>query len=296
MSDYYKTLGLDKGASDGEIKRAYRKLAMQYHPDRNDGNKADEEKFKKISEAYAVLSDPKKKSQYDQFGDQAFHQQYSTEDIFKNADFSSIFSDLGMGSRGFENIFSQMFGGSFGGGGFQRAPVKGQDVELSLNISFEDAFRGVKHPVRFKLSNGDLRDLKVKIPAGVISGSKLRLAGKGATSSMGGPSGDVYIKVSVNSHHRYNLKDSNIYVNVPLKVTEALLGSTQEVETMDGVKKVKIPAGVGPQTKIRLRGLGFPKVGASNRGDFYITVDMKVPKKLTENQRALINELKDEGL
>src|SRR5712675_2827357 len=139
MDDYYKVLGIEKSANVDEIKKAYRKLALEHHPDRNKGNKASEDKFKKISEAYAVLSDPEKRRQYDTVGASGFHQKYSTDDIFKGADFGNIFDEMG----GFESIFGRMFGGAGGRGGFQQqAPSKGQDIEYGLQISFDDAYRG----------------------------------------------------------------------------------------------------------------------------------------------------------
>ncbi|RYZ52469.1 MAG: J domain-containing protein, partial [Proteobacteria bacterium] len=201
MENYYDLLGVAKTASEAEIKKAYRKLAMQYHPDRNPDDKSAEEKFKKINEAYAVLSDADKKRQYDTVGDSRFHQQYSSEDIFRGTDFSSIFDEMGLGGR--NSFFSSFFGGAGGGGprgggGFgQQGPAKGQDVEFPTTIGFLDAFNGVEKPISFKLTDGTEREMTVKIPKGVKSGSKLRVSGRGAPSRSGGQPGDLFIIVNV---------------------------------------------------------------------------------------------------
>src|SRR5208282_5816904 len=177
--DYYKALGVDKKATPDEIKKAFRKLAVKYHPDRNPGDKASEDKFKEINEAYAVLSDPKKKEEYDTFGSSGFHRQYSQEDIFRGFDFGNAYKDMGAGAS--EDIFSRLFGGAFargGRGGFRAASQKGADLEMETDVSFRDAAQGAEKLVAFR-RNGNREELKVKIPAGVENGSKVRIAGKG---------------------------------------------------------------------------------------------------------------------
>lgn len=313
MADYYKTLGVEKGASEDEIKKAYRKLALKFHPDRNKGDKKAEEKFKEISEAYAVLSDEPKRKQYDAFGDQKFHQQYSQEDIFRNTDFSSIFREFNMGGQGggsgFESIFGRIFGmggarGGFGGGpegfeGFQpgmgggRAP-KGQDIEYPITISFHEAFNGGERQISFRLSDGSTRQLKVKIPKGAKNGAKLRVGGKGVESPYGGEAGDLMIVLNVAPHPAFIRDGNDIETKVPLKISEALLGAARDVETMDGVKKVKIPAGVKPGTRVRLKGLGFPTAGKDGaRGDFYVVIDLLVPDSLSAAQKTAVEALQD---
>lgn len=299
MADYYDTLGIKKGASEDEIKKSYRKLAMKFHPDRNPGNKTAEDKFKKISEAYAVLSDSEKRRQYDMFGDQKFHQNFSQEDIFRGADFRNIFTDASFdGSDIFSRIFGSGFGGQgFGGrGGFHQQPVKGQDIEYPLTISFQEAFRGADRNVNFSLTDGSSRDLTIKIPAGVSDGGKLRVAGKGIPSSHGGPPGDLYVLISIATHPTFSRSGSDIEGKIRLKLSEALRGCSKDVETMDGPKKIKVPAGVKPGTKIRLKNLGFPMPGKSLRGDFFVVVEYEVPESLDANQRTAVDHLAEVGL
>lgn len=305
MSDYYSTLGVSKGSSEAEIKKAYRKLAMKWHPDKNPGDKAAEEQFKKISEAYAVLSDSEKRKQYDTFGDSRFHQQYSQEDIFRGTDFGNIFGDAGFDAS---DIFSRIFGGGFTGGGYGGGaargfggrgfggPQKGQDVEYPLTIAFQEAYTGAEKHLAFRLSDGSTRDLTVRVPAGVKEGGKLRVAGKGGASPNGGPQGDLYVVISVAPHPHYERVGDHIEGKMPLKLTEALLGCSKEVTTLDGPKRIKVPAGVKPGTKIRLKELGFPTPGKKQRGDFYAVVEYEMPSHLTAEQQQLVNALAESGL
>ncbi len=270
---------------------------MQFHPDRNQGNKEAEEKFKEINEAYAVLSDAQKKRQYDTVGDARFHQQYSSEDIFRNTDFASIFDELGLGGRG--SFFSSIFGGGFGGvrpgGSAQQGPMKGQDVEYPLSIGFMDAYNGTERRINFSLSDGTERELTVRIPKGVRSGARLRISGRGAPSRMGGPAGDLFIVVQVAEHPEFKRVDDHIEVKLPLKISEAFLGSSKEIETPEGLRKIKIPAGVKAGTKIRLKGLGFADA-QDQRGDLFAVVDLDIPKTLSQEQKKAIESLADSGL
>lgn len=303
MSDYYSTLGVEKTASADEIKKAYRKLALKYHPDRNAGDKNAEEQFKKISEAYAVLSDADKRKQYDTFGSSNFHQRYSQDDIFRGADFESIFADLGFGGRGggggFESIFSRMFGGGgggFGGGAYQTRPRRGQDFEYEITIGFEEAYRGSTRQLSFRRPDNSPAELKITIPPGISDGAKLRLAGKGGTVPGGSP-GDLFVKVRVSPHPLFSRVGQDVETKVPLKISDALLGATVEVQTLEGMRRVKVPAGVKPGTKLRLKGLGFPhpqKQGPN--GDFYAVIDLAVPHTLTDKQREAVLELQRAGL
>ena len=289
MQNYYETLGVPKGSGEADIKKAYRKLAMQYHPDRNPNNKEAEEKFKQINEAYAVLSDSQKKKQYDTFGDQRFHQQYSTEDIFRGTDFSSIFDEMGLGGQG--NIFSSIFGGRRGGQG----PQKGQDVEYPLQLGFMEAYQGTEKRISFKLSDGTEREITVKIPKGVRSGAKLRISGRGAPSRNGGPAGDLFVQIQVGDHPDFKRVEDDIEVTLPLKISEAFLGCSKTVQTPDGEKKIKIPAGVKAGTRIRLKGLGFATPGGQ-LADLYAVVDLEVPKDLNSEQKKAIEVMAEAGL
>ncbi len=295
MENYYTILGVSKTASEPEIKKAYRKLAMQYHPDRNPDDKTAEEKFKKINEAYAVLSDADKKRQYDMVGDTRFHQQYSSDDIFRGTDFSSIFEEMGLGGR--SSFFSSFFGGGAGprAGGYGQAPIKGQDVEFPLSVGFMDSYNGAEKPVAFKLSDGTEREMTVRIPKGVKSGAKLRVQGRGAPSRAGGPPGDLFINIHVLDHPEFKRVDDNIEVPVNLKISEAFLGTSKAIQTPTGEKIVKIPAGVKPGTKIRLRGLGFP-TSQGGTGDLFGVVDLDVKKDLNSAQKHAIEAMAEAGL
>ena len=294
MDDYYQVLGVTKGASDDEIKRSYRKLALKYHPDRNSGDASAEEKFKKISEAYAVLSDPQKRQQYDTYGSAGFHQRYSSDDIFRGTDFQSIFREFGMEGGGFDSIFSQIFGGGFAGQG--RSPQRGQDVEYPISISFDDAYHGCERQISFSLSNGEERDFKLRVPAGIKHGGKLRVAGKGASSPVGGRSGDLYVVVSVAEHPVFSRVDGSIETPLPLKVSEMILGASATVQTPSGDKQIKVPAGVRAGTKIRLKGLGFPDVASKARSDLFAVVELELPKELTDQQLDAVRNLQSVGL
>ncbi len=294
MADYYEILGVKKGASDDEIKRSYRKLALQYHPDRNAGDAKAEEKFKKISEAYAVLSDKDKRAQYDMVGDSQFHQRFSRDDIFRGADFSSIFGDMNGG--GFDNIFSAFFGGGRSG---HRQPNRGQDIEYQIQIPFEKAFQGGEERIHLQLSNGEERQLSVRIPAGIQTGAKLRVAGKGSSAPGRGPSGDLYIQVQVLDHPKFKRDGQHLEVPMRLRISEALLGASVEIPTLDPnqpSKKIKVPAGVSVGTKMRLKGLGFPAFGNKEQGDLYAIVDIEIPSNLTPAQRELAETLGALGL
>jgi len=302
--DYYETLGVAKGATEEEIKKAYRKLALKYHPDRNPGNKESEEKFKIINEAYAVLSDQEKRKQYDTYGMGGFQQRYSEEDIFRGFNVGDLFKDLGFGGG---DIFSMIFGRQQGrGGGRQRAqnwdfgdyitreqqPERGLDLNYELEIPFMDAIRGGEKRVSFTTHTGT-EDLNVKIPRGIATGKKLRLQGKGNRDPRTGRRGDLYLTIKVAEHPFFRRVGNDLYVTKEVKLTDVLLGTTVEVSSIDGPKRVKIPPG---HLKVRLRGLGAPDVDKGSGGDLYVEVKMEIPGKLTEAQKQLIEALKKEGL
>lgn len=293
--DYYELLGLKKGASPEEIKKAYRKLAVKYHPDKNPGDKKAEDRFKEINEAYAVLSDPQKKAQYDQFGSAGFHQRYSQEDIFRGFNANDIFREFNLG--GSDDIFSRIFGmgGGFRQGGGRSMSRKGQDFEMELEISFQEAFAGGEKRVAYS-REGKAEEIAVRIPAGIDTGAKLRLAGKGGAGIGGGANGDLYLNVKVREDARYARDGDNILCRLQIPFSQACLGGSLDVPTLDGVKRIKSPAGIQPETKIRLKGLGFPKKGGTERGDFFVTVTVAVPEALSVKQKSLAEALAEEGL
>jgi curved DNA-binding protein len=319
--DYYAALGVARGASEDEIKKAYRKLALQYHPDRNKGDKKAEEKFKEISEAYAVLSDQEKRAQYDQFGAAGFRQRYSQEDIFRGADFGDAFSGTGIdpndilsalfggrggrggrggfrvnygggapgGAGGFD--FSQVFGGGAGRGG---RPADGEDLEYELPVAVEEAHRGAEKHVTYQGPAGP-KEIKVRVPAGIAEGQRLRVPGRGEPAHGGGAAGDLYFTVRIEEHPIYEREGTDLVLRREVPFTLVALGGALEVPTLEGVKKVKIPAGTQPQTRIRLAGHGMAGRGGK-RGDFYLIVVPRVPVRLSAKQKKLLEQLVEEEL
>jgi curved DNA-binding protein len=316
--DYYKILGVNKSASTEDVKKAYRKLAMKYHPDRNKDNKAAEEKFKEISEAYAVLNDPEKKKQYDMFGAEGFQQRYSQEDIFRGFDFSDILKEFGFGNiggakrGGGSGIFTHIFSGpskgpryrtkvdpyssAFTDFGGRTAGLKGQDVIYELPIHLEDIVKTKEKTISYNFG-GKHQQIRVKIPAGIGNGKKLRLAGKGQPGPEGGPPGDLYIKIKILDHPIFQRQGDDLYMNRAIKFSEAALGAKIEVPTIDGKRlSLKIPAGAQSGSKMRLRSCGMPRMDGGGIGDAYVKIQVAVPKKLNKKQRALLEELKDSDL
>jgi curved DNA-binding protein len=301
--DYYNSLGVGKNASDEEIKRAYRKLAMKYHPDRNPNKKEAEERFKEINEAYAVLSDKEKRKQYDSFGAEGFHQRFTQEDIFRGFDMDEILSGLfgGKGRResrfggrsGFD--FGDLFGRQTGYQDMSRMPQRGEDTVYELIISLEEAAFGGEKKISYR-KNGKIEEVSVKIPRGIPSGKKLRLSGKGMEGRNGGPPGDLYLQVSIREHPLFSREGDDLIVEREVNFSEAALGTNIEVPTLDGMKKVKVPPGTQSHTKMRLKGLGMPHFQGEGKGDEYVKVIVKVPKKITERSRELIQDLAKEGI
>ena len=301
--DYYQVLGVKKDANQDEIKKAYRKLAMKYHPDHSKGDKAAEEKFKKISEAYAVLSDKEKRKEYDTFGSEGFRQRFSQEDIFRGFDFGDIFREFGFGG-------GESFGGrpggrqfNFGGGsGFnyggarQQARVKGSDLVYELPLTLREVATGTSKVITLQHQGGS-ENLTVKIPVGFITGKKLRLAGKGNPSPYGGPAGDLFIKSKLLNDPVFEAEKQDLYLNRELRLTEAILGTTISVPTIDGKQlSLKIPAGTKHGTKMRLSGHGLPAMKGSKKGDLFVRIQVNIPKHLSAEQQKLVEDLAATGL
>ncbi|OHE24413.1 MAG: integrase [Syntrophobacterales bacterium RBG_19FT_COMBO_59_10] len=313
--DYYRILGVEKGAGQEDIKKAYRKLALKYHPDRNPNNREAEEKFKKISEAYAVLSDPEKRKQYDSFGSDQFSQRFSQEDIFRNFDFSQIFRDLGLGgAEGDERLFrgagrrgtftfrsGDPFADLFGQRRpeyYQAAPQKGEDLHYNLSLALEESVFGAEKKLALQ-REGKVDEISVKIPAGINTGKKLRLSGKGNPGIQGGPAGDLYLNINVQPHPVFVREGNDIFIEKSISFTQAALGTSIDVSTLDGaVKRIKIPAGTQNNTRIRMKGYGVPalKGAGAGKGDQYVKISIEVPRKITDKQMQLIKKLADEGL
>ncbi len=312
--DYYKLLGVGKSASPEEIKKAYRKLALKHHPDRNKGNKEAEEQFKKISEAYAVLSDKEKRQQYDTVGSAGFQQRYSQEDIFRNADLGDILREFGINFGGgratfrsagtgggiFEEMFRQPGAGGRAGHGFQdfRQPqqVKGNDLSLELPITLNEVLTGAEKTI--SLGRGSAAEkVSVKIPAGIETGKKLRVSGKGSPSPMGGPPGDLYLLIRVEPHPTFTREGSHLTMDLQIPYSSAVFGAEVEVPTLEGKQlKVKVPPGCQPQAKLRLRKHGLPDSQGGTRGDLLVKILVAVPKVLSDEQKELMDKLKESGL
>jgi molecular chaperone DnaJ len=341
--DYYEVLGIVRGAGIDDIKKAYRKLAVKYHPDKNPGDKAAEEKFKEAAEAYGVLSDDEKRAKYDRFG----HQGVSGMGGFdpnQFADFGDILGDL----FGFGDFFGTR-------GRRTNRAARGNDLRFDLQLEFMDAVWGkeitldvprtitcatcsgsgakpgtqpvsctgcggrgqirysqgffavartcpqcggagkvIKDPCATCNGAGRLREEKqisVKVPAGVDDGSRLRVAGEGEAGFNGGPAGDLYVFISVSDHPKFNRRDQDIHSEHTISVTHAALGGDAKVDTIDGTESLKVPAGTQPNQVFRLRGKGIPFLDGTGRGDHYVHVAVRVPASLTDEQRALYEQL-----
>jgi curved DNA-binding protein len=293
--NYYKILGIDKAASQGEIKTAYRKMAKKYHPDHNKGKPDAEEQFKKVSEAYAVLSDPEKRKNYDMFGSEKFHQKFSQEDIFSGSNINDILREFGFGGFG-------RGGARHGGFGFGESPFDQQDfgqrsinldAASSMEITLEESVKGGERT--FTLQKGGLSEnVKVKIPAGIRDGGKLRLPGKG--KEYGGRKGDLYIQVKIIPHPFLSRSGDDLIAQVDIDPSTAILGGSVEVNTLDGTKRVKVAPGTEQGQKVRVKGAGVKELKSSRHGDLYIEIRIRIPKKLTPEQKTAVENLKASGL
>ena len=294
--DYYKTLGVPRTASTDEIKKAFRKLARKYHPDAG----GSEAKFKEINEAYEVLSDDKKRKLYDQYGTANENQiprgwgggNVNVDDIFGGAGGAGGFgnwSDILESIRRGEGAFGTEWDfGDFGGQGGRRARAqKGKDMNVTLNVTFDEAFRGTEKRVTVRIPGKSTSEtLTVKVPAGAVDGGRLRFRGKGGPGQNGGEAGDLLITTKIEPHPYFTRDGANVLVDVPVTVAEAALGASVVVPAPDGTKvRVKIPAGTQTGAKLTVRGKGAPRVKGSGTGDLLIKVDVRVPKTMNEEQR-----------
>lgn len=308
--DYYKVLGVDKSSPQPEIKKAYRKLALKYHPDKNKGDKSSEAKFKEISEAYAVLSDSEKKQQYDTYGSTDFRQRYSQEDIFRGFDINDILRQFSGGGGGggfrsaggsaggspFGSFFNQGGGGGGCGGGCHSGAEKGQDMTYQITVTLEDVLNGAEKTISLR-KNGSSHNVSVKIPKGIEEGKKLRLQGKGAASRNGGAAGDLYLKVEIKDNDNFTRKGDDLVIQRLISFTEACLGTKVEVATLEGKKfMVKVASGTPHDSKLRIRGYGLPTGPLGERGDLFVKIGVNVPQELTEEQHDSLEKLQALGL
>jgi len=304
--DYYKILGVDKKASDDEIKTTFRKLAMKYHPDKTKGDKAAEEKFKEVNEAYEVLSDTEKRKKYDELGENWKYYQQSGGDA-SGFDWSryaqggagggkSYYHFEGdpnemFGGSGFSDFFESIFGQASGRGSSRRrsrtSALKGQDFTAEMNISLEEAYRG---PARiFKL---DGQSIKLNIKPGIKNGQVLKLTGKGAPGINGGPAGDLLLTIKVMNSSNYERKGDDLYTNLDVDLYTAILGGKQEFRTLKGAIKLNIPRGTPIGKVLKLPKMGMPKYGSSKEfGDLFVKIRIKLPENLKEKEISLFKEL-----
>jgi len=293
--DYYEVLGVSKNASDDEIKKAYRKLAVKYHPDKNPGNKEAEAKFKEINEAHDVLSDKQKRARYDQFGHAgvggAAGGAYGGfgSNPFGGGNFNfngqSFNFDFGGGSA-FDDILGSLFG--FGAAGGARRPRRGADYQTSVTLTFEEAIFGTTKTVSV-----DGSDLKVKIPAGIDDGMSIRLRGKGGPAPEGGTErGDLYVKIRVKPHKSLTREGAIILSEQRIDMVDAALGCEIDVETVDGMVTMKVPAGTQSGTPFKLSGHGVPFRADGDRGPHIVTIIVETPKNLSRKQKELLEEFK----
>lgn len=304
--DFYSTLGVSRSASPEEIKKAYRKLAMQYHPDKNPGDKKSEEKFKELSEAYEVLSDTKKREMYDQFGHASTQQGFGAGGPFGGAGgFGGGFGGAGAGAAGgdpFQDIFGDVFGDIFGGargpggGAHSRArrQTKGADLRYTLNVSFEEAALGTEKVISFMRQRSNKEEsakLSVNVPAGVKEGQRLKLSGEGDSPGSAAQAGDLYVIVSVQDHPLFKRNEHDVTLDLPVTYIDAILGTNIEVPTLTGKAMIRIPPGTHTGQTFRLKGKGFPKLGGFGSGDMLVKILVDTPQNMSSKHKELIEEL-----
>jgi DnaJ-class molecular chaperone len=280
--DYYKTLGVEKNASQDDIKKAFRKLAHQYHPDKQGGNA---EKFKEVNEAYGVLSDDKKRAQYDQFGSAGPGGFGGGGAGFNPNDFGFDFSGFQQGGN-VDFDLNDIFGSIFGGG--RQRVRRGRDMQIDMDLTFEESIFGVKKDIHFR------KGLSVDFPPGLETGQTIRLSGAGEPME-GGQPGDLYIRIHVKKHPLFYKEGNNLVTDLNVKLTDALVGASYTLKTLDGDIILKIPEGVSHGEILRVKGKGVP-VTKSHRGDILVRINVTMPKRLSKAVKKAIEELKKEGL
>ena len=347
--DFYEILGVQKNASDDEIKKSYRKLAMKYHPDRNKDDKESERRFKEVSAAYEILKDSEKRSAYDQYGHDAFRQ--------GGMGGGQGFGDFG---GGFSDLFEEFFGGGFGGSSRQRGPQRGNDLRYNMSVSLQEAFNGKKSQIRIPSYEGcDLcsatgsadksgpstcstcgghgkvrstqgffsierpcpkcggegssiknpclkcsgsgqvkkqKTISVTIPAGVDTGTRIRISGEGEPGQRGAGNGDLYIFVEVQKDKLFEREEENVFCQIPISITTAILGGDVDVPTIEGKKaRLNIPPGTQSETQFRLKGKGMSILRQTRRGDMYVETNVEIPVNLNSKQKAILQEFEKEG-
>jgi curved DNA-binding protein len=300
-TDYYKMLGVDKTASDVEIKKAYRKLALKYHPDKANGNKAFEAKFNEISEAYAVLSDKEKRHQYDTYGSADFQQRFSQEDIFSNFDVGDILREFGFGGGGRGcggrgGMGGNPFGQGMGGRQGRPRQTKGSDLEYEAALTLEEMITGTSKTIT--INHGNTTDtINVKIPKGMTQGKKIRVTGKGEASPYGGQPGDLFIKSRPTVTPEFRIDGNDIFTTKEIKLTQALLGTKIEIKTPLGKSiNLNIPQGTRHKAKMRLASQGIPHINGGGCGDLFVEIQVNMPKQLDDEQKKLVEKMAQTGL
>lgn len=280
--DYYNILGVPKDAKEEDIKKAYRRLAREYHPDLHPNNKEMEAKFKEINEAYSVLGDPKKRADYDLTGRIPYGR--GGPEQYPPGGFN--FEEFGFGGMGgFEDIFSEVFGVRG-----RRVVRRGADIDYSLQLDFIRAVKGTEVKVKVTRRSGATETITVKIPPGVHDGSRVRVAAKGDEGYDGGPQGDLYITTTVKPHTYFRRVGNDIYVDVPVTIKEAVLGTEIKVPTIDGFSTIKVPPGTKSSQKLRIKGKGVYSSRGLARGDEYVIINITVPRDIDQRSRELLDE------
>jgi len=320
--DYYEILGVKRDATEQEIKQAYRRLARKYHPDVNPGDKSAEAKFKEINEAYEVLSDKEKRRKYDQYGDQ-----WQYADQFERSSQQAPFWDFADPGRtssfhfsgvDLDSLFDELLGMRTHSYARRAQPIRGRDIEAPVEVTLEEAYHGTTRTISLQteepcsacqgsglIQNAPcptcrgagvvprLKRLEVKIPPGVKTGSRVRIAGKGQPGYGGGANGDLYLVISVKPHPRFERRGDDLYVEVPVPLTVAMLGGEVEVPTLNGKLALKIPPETQNGCTFRLAGQGMPHLGNSSRGDMLVKVNIVLPTKLSPEEKELFKRLRE---